>query len=80
MLALELVTDRATKQPATVVTAAVIRYAYEHGLILVRAGMHENVIRFIAPLVIGDAELDEGLDVLEAALAHAASIREEPVP
>jgi 4-aminobutyrate aminotransferase-like enzyme len=42
--------------------------------------MHENVIRFIAPLVIGDAELDEGLDVLEAALAHAASIREEPVP
>jgi 4-aminobutyrate aminotransferase/(S)-3-amino-2-methylpropionate transaminase len=80
MLALELVTDRATKQPATVVTAAVIRYAYEHGLILVRAGMHENVIRFIAPLVIGDAELDEGLDVLEAALAHAASIREEPEP
>ena len=73
MLALELVSDRATREPATAATAAVVRYAYEHGLILVRAGMHENVIRFIAPLVMSDAELDEGLGVLEDALRAAAS-------
>ena len=80
MLALELVADRPSKRPATAATAAVVRYAYEHGLILVRAGMHENIIRFIAPLVIGDAELDEGLAVLEEALQAATSVEEESVP
>ena len=77
MLALELVADRAAKKPAPAATAAAVRHAYEHGLILVRAGSHGNVIRFMAPLVIDDAELDEGLDVLEGALTFAASIEEE---
>lgn len=73
MAAVELVTDRATKAPATQAAADAVRYAYEHGLILVRAGSHDNVIRFIAPLVISDAELDEGLDVLEQALMHTGN-------
>ncbi len=72
MAALEFVTDRATKAPAAAACEAVWRYAYEHGLITVRAGTHNNVIRFVAPLVIGDADLREGLDVLDAAIAAAA--------
>lgn len=76
MLGIELVADRSTRLPATAAAAAAVRHAFEHGLILVRAGMHENVIRFIAPLVITDAELEEGLGVLHDALKSAALAQE----
>ena len=48
------------------------RQAYERGLLLLSAGTHGNVVRTLMPLVISDEQLDEGLDVLEAALAAAA--------
>jgi 4-aminobutyrate aminotransferase/(S)-3-amino-2-methylpropionate transaminase len=72
MAALELVTDRATRAPAAQACADVVRHAYEHGLILVRAGLHDNVIRFIAPLVISNRELNEGLNVLHSALEETS--------
>jgi 4-aminobutyrate aminotransferase / (S)-3-amino-2-methylpropionate transaminase / 5-aminovalerate transaminase len=70
MLAIELVEDRATKQPAPKLVQAVIDAAVERGLLLLKAGVHGNVIRVLTPLVITDAELDEALDVWEDALAH----------
>ena len=70
MLALELVEDRATKQPAPKLVQAVIDAAVERGLLLLKAGVHANVIRVLTPLVITDAELDEALTVWEDALAH----------
>src|SRR5204862_140655 len=73
MQAIELVKDRATREPATQETAAVVAAARERGLLLLPTGTHGNVLRFLMPLVIADAELDEGLDVLEAALAGAAA-------
>ena len=83
MRAIELVTDRESRQPAKELTNAVAKYCYEHGLVTITAGTYGNVIRTLMPLVISDAELQEGLDVLEAALhtsmqqhaprAHAAS-------
>jgi 4-aminobutyrate aminotransferase/(S)-3-amino-2-methylpropionate transaminase len=75
MLALELVKDRTTREPDAHAAAETVRHAYERGLVIVRAGLHDNVIRFVAPLVITDAELDEGLDVLKAAL-DAATLRQ----
>jgi len=71
MRALEIVKDRATKAPDKERTDRVIQKAYEAGLILVGAGTYGNVIRTLMPLVISDAELSEGLDVLEHALATA---------
>ena len=71
MLALELVKDRAGKEPDKDRTDRVIRAAYENGLLLVAAGTYGNVIRTLMPLVITDDQLDEGLDVLEHALAKA---------
>ena len=38
----------------------------------ITAGSYGNVIRLLMPLVIADAQMDEAMDVLEAALAHVA--------
>jgi 4-aminobutyrate aminotransferase/(S)-3-amino-2-methylpropionate transaminase len=72
MQALELVRSKATREPANDETAQVARYCYEHGLVLITAGSYGNVIRLLMPLVVTDAEMDEALDVLEAALASVA--------
>ncbi|MDH4347018.1 MAG: 4-aminobutyrate--2-oxoglutarate transaminase [Thermoleophilia bacterium] len=68
MLAIELVHDRETKDPAPDLTAAVIDAALQRGLLLLKAGVYGNCIRVLCPLTISDGELDEGLDVWEDAL------------
>ncbi len=73
MRAVELVRDRATREPARDETNAVSRHCYEHGLITITAGTYGNVIRTLMPLVISDAELEEGLCVLENALRAVAT-------
>ena len=69
MLAIELVTDRETKEPARELTSAVIDDALQRGLILLKAGVHGNCIRVLCPLAISDGELDEGLAAWENALS-----------
>jgi 4-aminobutyrate aminotransferase/(S)-3-amino-2-methylpropionate transaminase len=68
MLAIELVRDRQTREPAAELATAVAEAALERGLLLLKAGVHGNCIRVLVPLVIGDAELDEALDVWEDSL------------
>jgi 4-aminobutyrate aminotransferase/(S)-3-amino-2-methylpropionate transaminase len=68
MLALELVVDPDTREPAPDLTSAVIDAALQRGLILLKAGVHGNCIRVLCPLAISDGELDEGLAVWEDAL------------
>jgi 4-aminobutyrate aminotransferase / (S)-3-amino-2-methylpropionate transaminase / 5-aminovalerate transaminase len=68
MLAIELVSDRATKGPAADATNAVVDAALERGLLLLTCGIYGNCIRVLVPLVITDAELDEALGVWEEAL------------
>jgi 4-aminobutyrate aminotransferase len=48
---------------------AVVAAAFERGLILLSCGVRGNVIRLLPPLTLQDAELDEGLAILEEALA-----------
>ncbi|MEO8505636.1 MAG: 4-aminobutyrate--2-oxoglutarate transaminase, partial [Acidobacteriota bacterium] len=71
MRALELVKDRDTKEPDKERTGALVQQAARNGLLLVTAGTHGNIVRTLMPLVISDSELDEGLEVLEHALATA---------
>jgi len=71
MLAIELVRDRRTKEPAPELTAAVVERAARTGLLLLRCGIYSNCIRVLLPLVISDAELDEALGVWEQALETA---------
>ena len=72
MTALELVADPETKDPAPDVASRVVEEAARRGLLMIKSGMYGNCIRVLVPLVVSDAELDEGLDVwaesLEAVL------------
>ena len=71
MLAIELVRDRETKEPAPELTAAVLNAAAERGLLLLKSGIYSNCVRVLVPLVITDSELDEALAVWEQALESA---------
>jgi 4-aminobutyrate aminotransferase/(S)-3-amino-2-methylpropionate transaminase len=68
MLAIELVHDRRTKDPAPELASAVVEAAADRGLLLLKSGIYSNCIRVLLPLVISEAELDEALDVWEDAL------------
>ena len=71
MLALELVRDPATKEPAPELATAIVEAAAQRGLLLLKAGVFGNCIRVLCPLTIADAELDEALAVWDDALADA---------
>jgi 4-aminobutyrate aminotransferase/(S)-3-amino-2-methylpropionate transaminase len=73
MLAIELVHDRETKNPAPELATAVIDAAAERGLLLLKSGIYSNCIRVLCPLVISDPELDEALGVWEQALDASLS-------
>jgi 4-aminobutyrate aminotransferase / (S)-3-amino-2-methylpropionate transaminase / 5-aminovalerate transaminase len=68
MLAIELVHDRATKDPAPELASAVVEAAAARGLLLLKSGIYSNCIRVLTPLVLSDAELDEALGAWEQAL------------
>ena len=72
MQAIELVKSPDTREPAKEETNKITQFCYEHGLITISAGSYGNVIRVLVPLVINDDQMDEGLDVLEAALAQVS--------
>jgi 4-aminobutyrate aminotransferase / (S)-3-amino-2-methylpropionate transaminase / 5-aminovalerate transaminase len=71
MQAIELVTDRTTREAATAKTQAIVGAARERGLLLLPTGTLGNVIRFLMPLTIEDDVLAEGFAVLEASFAAA---------
>jgi 4-aminobutyrate aminotransferase/(S)-3-amino-2-methylpropionate transaminase len=73
MVAVELVRDRATREPAVDEAAAVVASCRDQGLLLIKAGLYDNVIRLLMPLVTTDEQLVAGLDILESALAAAAT-------
>jgi 4-aminobutyrate aminotransferase/(S)-3-amino-2-methylpropionate transaminase len=70
MIAIELVKDRATKEPNPEATAALAKACHQEGLLILTCGTYGNVLRFLPPLVIGDDLLGEGLDIIEQALAR----------
>ena len=65
MTAMELVEPAHGREPAPARAAAVLREAHARGLALLRAGLHDNVIRLLMPLTISDDELAAGLDILD---------------
>ncbi len=68
MAALELVRDRETREPAPEETGAVLARCREQGLIVIRCGLFNNVVRILVPLVATDDEVTSGLEILDGAL------------
>ncbi|MEM3032541.1 MAG: aspartate aminotransferase family protein [Nitrososphaerota archaeon] len=65
MLAMELVTDRRSKTPAEKATRLIVEKARQRGLLLLKAGLYNNVIRLHPPITIEDETFASGLDTLE---------------
>jgi 4-aminobutyrate aminotransferase / (S)-3-amino-2-methylpropionate transaminase / 5-aminovalerate transaminase len=71
MIALELVRDGATKEPAPELATAVAEAAFRRGLLILKAGIHGNCLRVLVSLVATDEQIDESLDAFQLALADA---------
>ncbi|WP_419998290.1 4-aminobutyrate--2-oxoglutarate transaminase [Streptomyces boninensis] len=71
MIAIELVKP-GSKDPDPAFTATLAKACHAAGLLVLTTGTYSNVMRFLPPLVIGEDLLNEGLDILEQALATAA--------
>jgi 4-aminobutyrate aminotransferase/(S)-3-amino-2-methylpropionate transaminase len=69
MIAIELVKDRATKEPDPAGTQRIAAACHAAGLVVLTCGTFGNVLRFLPPLVIPDHLLAEGLDIIEDAFA-----------
>jgi len=76
MQAIELVKSRENREPAAEETKLITKYCYEHGLITITAGTYSNVVRVLVPLVVTSEQVDEAMDVLEAALESVSEKRE----
>lgn len=74
MVAMELVKDRATKEPNTQAANEILAAAHQRGLVLIKAGMYDNIIRVLVPLCITDEQLKQALDIIDAAMQLAADV------
>ena len=76
MQALELVKSKQTREPASEETKKISQYCYEHGLITITAGSYSNIIRLLMPIVITDDQMNEAMDVMEAAIASVCEAKD----
>lgn len=68
MIGVEFIKDRLTKEPAPELVNALIQHCVQNGLIIENAGTYGNVVRFLAPLVMTDEQLEAGLAIFENAI------------
>ena len=78
MAAMELVKDRSTKEPDSQAASDVLAAAHHRGLVLIKAGMYDNVLRILVPLCVTDEQLNKGLDIFEAAIETVAEAESIP--
>lgn len=78
MVGVEFVIDGDPHQPATELTSQILHGCLGRGLMVIGAGIYGNVIRFLAPLVITDEQLDRGMTILCEEIEAAASIKLKP--
>lgn len=68
MIGLEFVKNKMTKEPNPEIVSKIVNTAAQNGLLIENAGVYGNVIRFLAPLVMTDVQLDAGLAIMESAI------------
>ncbi|OOG89579.1 4-aminobutyrate--2-oxoglutarate transaminase [Pseudomonas sp. A25(2017)] len=70
MLAIELIKHDDTRTPDADLNQRLIDEARAGGLLVIKCGVYRNVLRFLAPLVTSEAQIDEALQILDGALAR----------
>lgn len=78
MMAIELAENGDPTKPATALVGAIVEACVQHGLLVIPAAAHGNVIRILCPLVITDDQLQRGLDILERQIVRHANPRPAP--
>ena len=73
MQAMELVTDRKTKEPAAAAANAMLEATRERGLLIGKGGMFNNVLRMSPPMNIGKADVDEACRILDEAFTAVSA-------
>lgn len=73
MIGMEFVTDKESKNPNTAIVSEIIEEAVQNGLMLESSGTCGQVIRFLAPLIMTDEQLEEGLKIFEIAIEKFSS-------
>lgn len=68
MLGIEFVKDKGSKEPNAELVSSVVAESANNGLLIESAGTYNNVVRFLCPLVVTDAQLDSGMKILEKAI------------
>ncbi|WP_457090343.1 4-aminobutyrate--2-oxoglutarate transaminase [Microvirga sp. P5_D2] len=71
MLAIEIVKDRESRTPDADLAQKIIDLSRDEGLLVIKCGVQRNVIRFLAPLVTKDEQMDEALTMFANALRRA---------
>jgi len=69
MLAIELVTDRRSKTPATKETADIFEKTRENGLVVSKSGTDRNILRMVPPMCIQESDVDTMENALERSFA-----------
>jgi 4-aminobutyrate aminotransferase len=73
MIGMELIEDPASRKPARALCEKVLTTAYHNGLLLLSCGV--STVRFIPPLMITRADVDEAIPLIEASLNDALTDR-----
>lgn len=73
-IGVDLVAERATRTPAPgTLSAKIIYRAYQLGAAFIYVGLDANVLELTPPLTISDAEIDEGIAIIDQAIADATA-------
>ena len=73
-IGVDLVSDRQTREPVPVATTAKIIYrAYQLGAVFFYVGLRGNVLEFTPPLTLSEAEVDEGVAIIDRAMSDVSS-------
>lgn len=74
MVGVEFVKDQTTKEPNPEFVSKLIQDTAQHGLLIENAGTYGQVVRFLAPLVMTDEQLDAGLAIFEASIRRVLGL------
>ena len=69
MLAIELVKNRKSKEPAPEITAEIFERTRDSGLVMSKSGANRNILRMIPPMCINEADVSLVEDALERSFA-----------